>query len=130
MPLVYIGYLVINTVQLGATIDYAILMTNGYLANRRTMNKRLAVQGTLSTNFESVLTSGLILSAAGFCLGFESSLEVVAELGILLACGTILSMAMVVLALPALLMLFDPLTARLTYKAGFLKKPDKEVTTQ
>ena len=130
MPLVYIGYLVINTVQLGATIDYAILMTNGYLANRRTMNKRLAVQGTLSTNFESVLTSGLILSAAGFCLGLESSLEVVAELGILLARGTLLSMAMVVLALPALLMLFDPLTARLTYKAGFLKKPDKEVTTQ
>ena len=130
MPLVYIGYLVINTVQLGATIDYAILMTNGYLANRRTMNKRLAVQSTLSTNFESVLTSGLILSAAGFCLGFESSLEVVAELGILLARGTLLSMAMVVLALPALLMLFDPLTARLTYKAGFLKKPDKEVTTQ
>ena len=98
-------------------------MTNGYLANRRTMNKRLAVQSTLSTNFESVLTSGLILSAAGFCLGFESSLEVVAELGILLARGTILSMAMVVLALPALLMIFDPLTARLTHKAGFFKAP-------
>ncbi len=129
-PLVYIGYLVINTVQLGATIDYAILMTNGYTANRRTMNKREAVIATLNTNFESVLTSGLILTAAGLCLGFESSLDVVAELGILLARGTVLSMAMVVLALPALLMLFDPLTAKLTYKAGFLKKTDKEVTTK
>ena len=127
-PLVYIGYLVINTVQLGATIDYAILMTNGYMANRRTMGKRLAVQNTLSTNFESVLTSGLILTTAGLCLGLESSLEVVAELGILLARGTLLSMAMVVLALPALLMIFDPLTAKLTYKAGFLKKTDKEAT--
>ena len=64
-PLVYIGYLVINTVQLGATIDYAILMTNGYTANRRTMGKREAVVATLNTNFESVLTSGVILTAAG-----------------------------------------------------------------
>ena len=125
-PLVYIGYLVINTVQLGATIDYTILMTNGYMVNRRTMGKRKAVIGTLNTNFESVLTSGLILAAAGLCLGLESSLEVVAELGILLARGTLLSMVMVALALPALLMLFDPLTSRLTYKAGFLKTPNKE----
>ena len=124
-PLVYIGYLVINTVQLGATIDYAILMTNGYTANRRTMGKREAVVATLNTNFESVLTSGVILTAAGLCLGFVSSLQVVAELGILLARGTVLSMAMVVLALPALLMLFDPLTARLTWKAGFIDTAKK-----
>ena len=122
-PLVYIGFLVINTVQLGATIDYAILMTNGYISNRRLMGRREAVIGTLATNFESVLTSGAILMTAGLCLGLVSSLKVVAELGILLARGTVLSMAMVVLALPALLMLFDPLTARLTMKAGFYK-PD------
>ena len=129
-PLVYIGYLVINTVQLGATIDYAILMTNGYAANRRTMGKREAVVATLNTNFESVLTSGVILTAAGLCLGFVSSLQVVAELGILLARGTVLSMAMVVLALPALLMLFDPLTARLTWKAGFIDTAKKEAETK
>ena len=128
--LVYIGYLVINTVQLGATIDYAILMTNGYTANRRTMGKREAVVATLNTNFESVLTSGVILTAAGLCLGFVSSLQVVAELGILLARGTVLSMAMVVLALPALLMLFDPLTARLTWKAGFIDTAKKEAETK
>ena len=125
-PLVYLGYLVINTVQLGATIDYAILMTEGYMVNRRTMGKRAAVEGTLSKNFISVLTSGFILSAAGYCLSFESSLEVVAEL----CRGTLLSMAMVLLALPALLMIFDPLTARLTLKAGFLKKTAKEVETK
>ena len=129
-PLVYRGYLVINTVQLGATIDYAILMTNGYTANRRIMGKREAVVGTLNTNFESVLTSGLILTAAGLCLGLESSLEVVAELGILLARGTVLSMAMVMLALPALLILFDPLTAKLTWRAGFLNDTHKEAVTK
>ncbi len=125
--LVYIGYLVINTVQLGATVDYAILMTDGYVVNRRTMLKREAVINTLQTNFLSVLTSGLILSIAGFCLNFTSSMTIVSELGLLLARGTLLSMAMVLLALPALLMLFDPLTARLTLKSGFLKKTEKEV---
>ena len=125
--LVYIGYLVINTVQLGATIDYAILITDGYLVNRRTMLKREAVVNTLQKNFLSVLTSGLILSTAGLGLNFTSSMQVVSELGLLLSRGTLLSMAMVLLALPALLLIFDPLTARLTLKAGFLKKTDKEV---
>ena len=77
-----------------------------------------------------MLTSGFILSAAGYCLSFESSLEVVAELGMLLCRGTLLSMAMVLLALPALLMIFDPLTARLTLRSGFLKKTGKEVETK
>ena len=105
-------------------------MTEGYVVNRRTMGKREAVEATLTKNFISVLTSGLILSAAGFCLNFSSSLSFVAALGTLLCRGTLLSMAMVLLALPALLMLFDPLTARLTLKSGFLKKTDKEVETK
>ena len=105
-------------------------MTSGYTANRRTMGKREAVVATLNTNFESVLTSGLILTSAGLCLGLESSLEVVAELGILLARGTVLSMAMVMLALPALLILFDPLTAKLTWRAGFLNDTHKEAVTK
>ena len=77
-----------------------------------------------------MVTSGVILTAAGLCLGFVSSLQVVAELGILLARGTVLSMAMVVLALPALLIIFDPITAKLTYKAGFLKQTEKEANTK
>lgn len=125
-PLVYIGFLVINTVQLGATIDYAILMTTGYMTNRRTMGKRDAVINTLNMNFESILTSACILTSAGVCLSLESSLEVVAELGTLLARGTVLSFTMVVLALPALLMLLDPLTAKLTWRARFLKETHKE----
>ena len=125
-PLVYLGYLVINTVQLGATIDYAILLTDGYRVNRKTMLKKDAVISTMTTNFVSILTSGLILSAAGFCLYFTSSMEVVSVLGLLLARGTLLSMTLVLLALPALLTIFDPLTERLTFKACFKKNTDKE----
>lgn len=126
VPLVYLGYLVINTVQLGATIDYAILMTDGYVENRKTMDARTAVEETLRVNFVSVITSGFILSGAGFALGLTSSMEVVAMLGNLLARGTLLSMAMVLLALPATLMITDPLTTRLTWKSGFLKPEKKE----
>ena len=125
-PLVYLGYLVINTVQLGATIDYAILLTDGYRVNRKTMLKKDAVISTMTTNFVSILTSGLILSAAGFCLYFTSSMEVVSVLGLLLARGTLLSMTLVLLALPALLTIFDPLTERLTFKACFKRNTDKE----
>ena len=74
----------------------------------------------------SILTSGLILSAAGFCLYFTSSMEVVSVLGLLLARGTLLSMTLVLLALPALLTIFDPLTERLTFKACFKRNTDKE----
>ncbi len=126
MPLVYMGFLVMNTVQLGATIDYAILMTDGYKANRRLMGRREAVEKTLGENFLSVLTSALILTSAGFCIGFVSTVEVVSSLGILLARGTLLSLAMVLLVLPGLLLLFDRATAKLTFRANFLKE-EKEV---
>lgn len=113
-PLVYIGYLVISTVQLGATIDYAILMTDGYVENRRTKGSRVSVTRTIDDNLISLLTSGLILSLAGLCLRFASSMNIVKELGMLLFRGTLLSMALVLIALPALLIAFDSLTARLT----------------
>lgn len=113
-PLVYLGYLVIDTVQLGATIDYAILITDGYVENRSRSGKIAAVVDSINNNIISLVTSGLTLSLAGMCLQFASSMEIVKTLGLLLCRGTILSMAMVLIALPALLIFTDPLTAKLT----------------
>ena len=127
-PLVYLGYLVINTVQLGATIDYAILLTDGYVTRRRTMYSIEAVKGTINDNIISIITSGLILSAAGMSLKLSSSMEIVRSLGLLLFRGTILSVAMVQLALPALLILFDPLTARFTKSQFKIKDKHKEAS--
>lgn len=129
-PLVYLGYLVINTIQLGATVDYAILMTDGYMAGRKQLPKRPAVEGTLSENFISVMTSGVILSASGVVLQRCSSMEVVQALGKLLGRGTLLSLAMVLLALPAMLMIFDPLTGRLTLRSGFVRMNDTKEDIQ
>ena len=125
-PLVYLGYLVINTVQLGATIDYAILLTDGYVTRRRSMGSLAAVKGTINDNIISIITSGLILSAAGMALKISSSMEIVKALGLLLFRGTLLSVAMVQLALPALLILFDPLTARLTKGSFLIEKHHKQ----
>lgn len=120
-PLVYLGYLVINTVQLGATIDYAILLTDGYIEQRRSLGCKQAVINTINEKLISIITSALILSVAGLCLQFASSMEIVKTLGLLLFRGTLLSMAMVLIALPALLVIFDPLTIRLT-KGSFYGK--------
>lgn len=105
----FVGYLIINTVQLGATVDYAILMTNMYLNNRKALNKKDAMRITLADNLPAVLTSAGILSTAGFALALSSSNPIISELGTLLGRGTLLSLGMVALVLPALLVLFDKL---------------------
>lgn len=118
----YIGYLVINTVQLGATIDYAILTTDGYLQERRKMGKRAAVAEVLHKHLLSVLVSVLTLSLAGFCLYFTSSNVIVSSLGLLLGRGTLLSCFLVICVLPTLLMLFDKAIRKTTKNANFYQE--------
>lgn len=103
----FIGYLILSTVQLGATVDYAILITDGYKHYRKKNSAMQAIEKTLNKNLISVLVSGSILSLAGFILDFASTNPIIKELGTLLGRGTLLSMGMVALVLPALLVLFD-----------------------
>ena len=115
----FIGYLIISTVQLGATVDYAILLTSQYFANRRELPKKPAMLKTLAGSLPAVLLSASILSIAGFTLSFTSSNPIVAELGVLLGRGTILSFVMVACALPGLLVLFDGVIQKTTLKTDF-----------
>lgn len=119
--LVYLGYMIINTVQLGATIDYAILITDGYISARKKMSAYDAVKDSLNHHLISVATSAAVLTSAGFSLQASSSMAVVSALGRLLAIGTILSFSMVVFVLPALLIIADPLTQKLTLKRALFK---------
>ncbi|OQB53710.1 MAG: putative membrane protein YdgH [Firmicutes bacterium ADurb.Bin146] len=118
-PLNYIGFLVINTVQLGATVDYAILLTDRYMHDRTLLSSKDAMAKTLTDNLAAIMISAGILSFAGFTLTLTSSNPIVSELGILLSRGTILSFAMVSSVLPALLILFDYIIKKTTYKNGF-----------
>jgi len=117
-PLSFIGYLIISTVQLGATVDYAILFTNAYLNNRKTMPKKDAMKTAIGDNLISILISAAILSTAGFALAFTASNPIISDLGTLLGRGTLLSLAMVALVLPAFLVLFDGIIQKSTIKAG------------
>ena len=109
----FIGYLIISTVQLGATVDYAILFTNSYLGSRKELIRKDAIISTISNNLVAVLTSAIILASAGFALAITSNNPIISELGLLLGRGTLLSLMMVVLVLPALLVLFDKIIKKL-----------------
>ncbi|MEG0995026.1 MAG: efflux RND transporter permease subunit [Bacilli bacterium] len=112
----FVGYLIISTVQLGATVDYAILFTQKYLENRKNETKKEALKTTINNNLIPILISATLLSLAGFCLSMTSSNPVVKELGVLLGRGTILSFIMVIFVLPALLLIFDKLILKTTLK--------------
>lgn len=118
----FLGYLVINTVQLGATVDYAILLTTYYLDNRKWMDQKQAIHKSIGQTFKPILVSGTVLSIAGFTLSMTSSNPVVAGLGLLLGRGTIFSVVMVLCLLPVLLRIFDKAIGATTYKANFFGK--------
>jgi predicted RND superfamily exporter protein len=103
----YIGFLIISSVQLGATIDYAILFTNRYIENRENSSKLDCARKTISDTAGSIVTSGGILTIAGLALGFGSSNLLISQLGFFLGRGAALSMALVLLFLPALLVWFE-----------------------
>jgi predicted RND superfamily exporter protein len=117
----YIGYLVLNTVQLGATVDYAILLTVTYMRLRKTTDKKAAMHSALGSSFRSILVSAVTLSAAGFTLAGTTTNPLIADIGILLGRGTLLSMTLVLVFLPGLLAIFDGVIGKATYKAGFFK---------
>jgi predicted RND superfamily exporter protein len=125
-PLCYIGYLIISTVQLGATVDYAILYTNNYKELRMTMPKLEAARGALDMSFTSILVSGLILSLAGFTLGLTSSNPIVSDMGVLLGRGGVLSMVLVIVFLPAALVVLDGVVVRTTRGMSSLLKHKSE----
>ncbi|MCL2158978.1 MAG: MMPL family transporter [Oscillospiraceae bacterium] len=111
----YVGYLVLNTVQLGATVDYAILLTVNYMRNRRTMQKTEAVHNALGSSFRSILISAATMATAGFTLSGTTSNPLIADIGVLIGRGTLLSMTMVLVMLPAILTICDPIIQKTTY---------------
>ena len=106
-PIFYLAYLVISSVQLGATVDYAILMTDRYRENRETMDKKTAIPQTVSDVFVSVMTSGSVLTIVGLLLYWMSSNQLLSQLGLFVGRGAIFSLTIVLFVLPGLLFIFD-----------------------
>lgn len=118
----FIGYLVISSIQLGATVDYAILYTNNYLEFRKKMGKKEALIETGGKVYGSLMAPALILTVAGILLSIISSITLVSELGTVLGRGAFLSFILVVVLLPALLYLLDGAIEKTMYKPNFKKE--------
>ena len=121
-PIYYIVSLIINTIMLGATVDYAILFTTRYMQERRSMRRMDAIAASIAGTTSAIMTSASIMAVGGLSLGLVSSVEIVGQLGVLVGRGALISMAMVLLVLPALLIIFDPLIRILTVRAHFYRK--------
>lgn len=118
----YIGYLVINSVQLGATVDYAILFAESYLHHRQSVSKYEAATRAITETAPSILTSGGILCIAGANIGIISTNVVISQLGVLIGRGGFISVILVLLFLPALLVLCDPIIEKTTLKTKFYRE--------
>ncbi len=118
-PLYFMSYLVVSSIQMGANIDYAIVITNRYTEFRQTMPKAEAIKQSLNLAFPTIFTSGSILAAAGFAIGLLSSDPAISSIGICLGRGTLISIILVMGILPQLLILGDVIIE----KTSFSMKP-------
>lgn len=107
LPLIFMGYLIVSSIQLGVTIDYAILTTNNYIMARKTMNKKQAKMEAIKKSLPAILSSGGIMVCAGYLISFLSSMSAVSDMGALIGRGAFISVVLVIVLLPQLLDVFD-----------------------
>lgn len=113
----FVASIVIGTIQLGATVDYAILMTNRYKVERNLgKDKKVAARDALAFSMKSVIVSALTFFGATFGVGVYSSIDMIGSLCMLMARGAIISMLCVICVLPALFIIFDKLIVKGSYK--------------
>ena len=120
----YIAYLIISSVQLGATVDYAILLTSRYMEVRETASRKDTVVETLRSTTVSIMTSASILTIAGILLWKVSTHGVLSQLGHLLARGTALSTVIVLFVIPGMLYLGDKLIQKTTVGSKFYNEKE------
>lgn len=108
----FLSYLIISSIQMGANIDYAIVISNRYMELKKETDIKSAMCGALNFAFPTVLTSGSILAAAGFLIGKLSTDAAIVSIGTALCRGTLISMFLVMLVLPEILLLGDSIVEK------------------
>ena len=122
VDMVYMGYIIVSSIQLGATVDYSILLTNNYIAMRKLLPKKEACIEAVTRSCSSIFTSGTIITLAGYIVHFISTTAAIGDLGHLIGRGGLLSVMLVLTLLPALLVLCDPLIIEKDWK-----KPGRKI---
>ena len=124
-PLYFLGYLVVNSIQMGANIDYAIVISSHYLDLKKYMKPHDAIVGALNEAFPTIFTSGTILAVAGSLIGVMTTNPVISSIGSCLGRGTIISIVLVFGVLPQILLLGDTLMERTSFEMKTLKLPTR-----
>lgn len=124
-PIVFIGYMLISSILLGATVDYAILLTDRYMEHRKIMGKYDAVRHALADSSRTLITSAGILTGAGAAVQFVSTLPATLVMGAAIMRGGILAFLFVIILLPQLLILLDKVI-RVTTIGGKKKMIDSK----
>lgn len=127
--MVFIGYMLVSSILLGATIDYAILLTTRYMEHRKSMNKYDAVQHALADSARTLITSAGILASVGAALMAVSSLPATQVIGGAVLRGGICAFVMVVIPLPQLLILLDKAIMYTTWKGKYNMVDNKSALT-
>lgn len=122
----FIAYLIVSSIQMGATIDYAIVATSRYQELKKQMDKKTAAAMALNQGFATVLTSGSIMTVAGFAIYFITTNPTIGSIGLALGRGTLISILLVLTVLPQLLVIGDVIIER----TAFTLKKDLAQTVQ
>lgn len=112
----FMSYIVVSAIQMGATIDYAIVIASRYMQLRKKQSKEEAILGTLRDRLSAVITSGLILLSAGFLVGTITTSSCISSIGLFLGLGTLISLLATILFLPSILYTFDKFIVKTTKK--------------
>lgn len=124
--IVFLGYMIVSAVMLGATVDYGILLTSNYLEEREKRDKIESIKQAIARSSRAILTSSIILCAAGYVIALTSSMPAIAIFGKLIGRTALASMILVLACLPSLLVIFDKIIQKTTF--GKKKIHTKTVT--
>lgn len=127
-PLYFLGYLIVNAIQMGANIDYAIVISSHYREEREHLPVNEAIAIAVNKAFPTVMTSGTILAATGMLIGSISTQPVTAIMGECIGRGTIISMILVLFILPCILIVGDKIIERTTFEMKGIDVGEREET--
>ena len=112
----FVTYMIVSAIQMGATIDYAIVLMNRYLAFKKDLPKREAMAQAVAHSFPTVFTSGSIMTLAGLLIAFRVSDVYIGHIGLAVGRGALTSVILVLTVLPQLIVLCDPLIEKTTFR--------------
>lgn len=128
VPLYFLGYLIVQALQMGANIDYAIVISSHYQELKKEMPHKDAIVKALNAAFPTVFTSGIMMASAGLLIGNMSAQPVVSIMGVCIGRGTIISIILVLFVLPSILVLGDSIIERTTFRIKGLESKAKEAS--